>query len=112
MHKQRTVNLGAMLIAAATFSLSMAQPAGAGEFKKVPKPAQIVNNDIDHLFAGRCFNGQTYRIYAYEKRIDGVLQSFYDYEGPVGQGTVASSATPKTLVERICRQSAEIAGSF
>ena len=34
--------------------------------------------------------------------------SYYDYEGPVGTGTVQSNAHPKVMAVRICRQLAEI----
>jgi len=82
----------------------------AGELKAKSKQIkQIGNNDNEFIFAGRCINGESYRIYSYDKNIDGHSKSFYDYEGPVGQGTVMTNASPKTLAERICRQTAEIA---
>ena len=82
----------------------------AGELKAKSKQIQqIGNNDNEFIFAGRCINGESYRIYSYEKNIDGHSKSFYDFEGPVGKGTVMTNASPKTLAERICRQTAEIA---
>ena len=70
--------------------------------------AKLANDEDTYTFAGRCPNGETYRIYAYQKLFENTLQSFYDYEGPVGKGTVRSTATPKTMSARVCRQLAEI----
>lgn len=70
--------------------------------------AKFTNDDETYTFAGRCPNGETYRIHAYQKLVDNTPQSFYDYQGPVGKGTVRSTATPKTMAARVCRQLAEI----
>jgi hypothetical protein len=70
--------------------------------------AKFANDEDTYTFAGVCPNGETYRIYAYQKLVENTPQSFYDYQGPVGKGTVRSTATPKTMAARVCRQSAEI----
>ena len=70
--------------------------------------AKFANDEDTYTFAGRCPNGETYRIYAYQKLFEKTLHSFYDYEGPVGKGTVRTTATPKTMSARVCRKAAEI----
>jgi hypothetical protein len=109
MDKEKT-NLFAVFFIAIlmvyTVTLSL---ANAGEAKAKHLQVQPGNNDTEFIFAGRCMNGESYRIYSYEKNIDGAVKSFYDYEGPAGKGTVITSASPKTVAERICRHSAEIA---
>jgi hypothetical protein len=70
--------------------------------------AKFINDEDTYTFAGVCPNGEKYRLYAYQKLVENTPQSFYDYEGPVGKGTVRSTATPKTMSARVCRQLAEI----
>ncbi|CAN1523961.1 hypothetical protein B9Z42_04380 [Limnohabitans sp. B9-3] len=67
------------------------------------------NDDDSFIFSGRCPNGQTYRLFSYQTQVNGITQFFYDYEGPVGKGTVKTRATAKTLAVRVCRPLAEIA---
>lgn len=75
--------------------------------------SQVLNNmgndEETHIFAGRCPNGQPYRLISYQSQVNGLTQSFYDYEGPAGKGTVKTQAPPKTMAARICRTLAEIA---
>ena len=66
------------------------------------------NDDGTFVFAGRCPNGQPYRLFAHETEIEGRVYTSYNYEGPVGKGTVKTRATPKTMAVRICRVMAEI----
>jgi hypothetical protein len=74
------------------------------------KNQKVLGNDEDaFIFSGRCPNGQTYRLFSYQTQVNGLTQFFYDYEGPVGKGTVKTRATPKTLAARVCRPLAEIA---
>jgi hypothetical protein len=40
--------------------------------------------------------------------VDGLSQSFYDYEGPAGKGTVRSNVAPKKLAVRVCHELADI----
>ena len=40
--------------------------------------------------------------------VDGLLQSFYDYEGPAGKGTVRTNTSPKKMAVRVCRELADI----
>jgi hypothetical protein len=62
-----------------------------------------------YRFAGTCPNGAPYRLFFYEAKIEGVVQSFFDYEGPAGRGTVKTNAPPKTMAVRVCRALSEIA---
>ena len=79
---------------------------------KITPTAQLqtaLGNDEDTFtFAGQCPNGDKYRLVSYEMEVSGTRQSFYDYEGPAGQGKVNTSASPKTMSVRVCRQLAEI----
>ena len=71
-------------------------------------PTPLGNDDAEFVFAGRCPNGEKYRIFAYTQIFEGQAASFYDYEGPAGKGTVRSNTTPRTLAARVCRKLAEI----
>lgn len=73
--------------------------------------AKFANDEDTYTFAGHCPNGETYRIYVYQKLVENTPHSFYDYEGPVGKGTVRTAATPKTMSVRVCRKLAEIVNS-
>jgi len=91
-------NLGAVPSAAALHRSATALPQKS-----------MVNDEETFVFAGQCPNGQTYRLFAYQAEVDGLTENFYDYEGPVGKGTVRTKATPKTMAVRVCRALAEIA---
>jgi hypothetical protein len=62
-----------------------------------------------YRFVGTCPNGTPYRLFFYEAKTEGMVQSFYDYEGPAGRGTVKTSTPPKTMAVRVCRALSEIA---
>lgn len=88
---------------------------GEGSEAGVPEAATAlstnaapISTDETHVFAGKCSNGEPYRLVAYQKSIAGVALSHYDYSGPVGTGTVQSEAVPRVMVVRICHKSAEI----
>jgi hypothetical protein len=84
--------------------------ANVGAVSSVAAPQKSMGNDEEtFIFAGRCPNGQAYRLFSYQAEVDGLTEFFYDYEGPVGKGTVKTKASPKTLAVRICRVLAEIA---
>jgi hypothetical protein len=67
------------------------------------------NDEQEFIFAGRCTNGNAYRIHSYQMDVDGLSQAFYDYEGPAGKGTVRSNAVPKKMAIRVCNELADIA---
>jgi hypothetical protein len=66
------------------------------------------NDDTTFVFAARCPNGEPYRLSAYQMEIDGLSQSFYDFEGPAGKGTIRTNTEPKKMVTRVCRNLADI----
>jgi hypothetical protein len=66
------------------------------------------NDEETFIFVGQCPNGDNYRLVSYSMDVAGASQSFYDYEGPAGKGKVNTSASPKTMSVRVCRQLAEI----
>ena len=70
--------------------------------------AALGNDEDTFIFAGTCPNGDNYRLVSYQMDVSGTRQSFYDYEGPAGKGKVSTSASPKTMSVRVCRQLAEI----
>jgi len=45
---------------------------------------------------------------SYQMEVDGLTQSFYDYQGPAGKGTVRTNAQPKKMLTRVCRNLADI----
>jgi hypothetical protein len=69
---------------------------------------RLGNDEESFVFAGKCSSGEPYRLLAYQKNVSGLAQPFYDYDGPVGKGTVQSDSTPKVMAVRICRRMAEI----
>lgn len=58
--------------------------------------------------AGRCVNGEEYRLRSYQKLDQAKSKSYYDYMGPAGIGTVQVDTEPKVMVARICLKLAEI----
>ena len=101
-----SIVLGTACLVANVYAVSTvaARTHAAGAITK-----SMGNDEDNFVFAGQCPNGQTYRLFAYQAEVDGFTENFYDYEGPVGKGTVKTKATPKTMAVRICRALAEIA---
>ena len=94
------------LLSLVLFMTMVLSASWAAEFHK---PSKVLgNDDTEFTFMGKCDNGENYRLFSYSKIVNGNSYSFYDYEGPVGKGTVKSNATPRTLSVRICRKFAEI----
>lgn len=76
----------------------------------VQNSPSLGQDDSTFVFMGVCPNGAMYRLKAYDKWSEGASRSFYDYEGPAGQGTIQTQTPPKTLAVRVCRALAEIVG--
>lgn len=68
----------------------------------------LTNDETTFVYAGKCETNEPYRLVAYQKSMSGVNQSFYDYEGPNGKGTVRTETAPKVMAARVCRKMAEI----
>ena len=66
-------------------------------------------SDAAITMTGLCRNGEAFRLVSYEKQVGGMWKSFYDYQGPVGVGTVKTKTVPKVMVSRVCIAMAEIA---
>ena len=96
--------LGACLLA----SMALAPYVGANIAPIAKLRATFGNDEDTFIFAGKCPNGDNYRLVSYQAELSGARQSFYDYEGPAGKGKVSSNASPKTMSVRVCRQLAEI----
>lgn len=76
-----------------------------------PKPT-VWKEEQSFTFAGKCFNGNRYWLFASEKIEDGQVIPYYTYTGPVGSGTVRTNAPPKVMAQRICREMADIADNL
>jgi len=96
--------LGVFLIAGMTF----VPHVGANITSTSTLQATLGNDENTFTFVGKCPNGYNYRLVSYQMDVSGTPQSFYDYEGPVGKGKVSTTASPKTMSVRVCRQLAEI----
>jgi hypothetical protein len=66
------------------------------------------NDELEFIFVGHCKAGGSYRIFSYDKVINGSKQSFYDYQGPLGQETIKSEMPPKDVVALVCRVSPKV----
>lgn len=106
--------LSALLLSMASFSaLASTNSANSANAANAANVQTVLGNDDDtFVFMGRCPNGEMYRLKAYQQLIDGNLQSFYDYEGPAGKGTVQTKTSPKVMVARLCLALAEIRSDF
>lgn len=69
---------------------------------------KLGNDEQEFIFAGSCANGEKYRIFSYQTDVDGLTQSFYDFEGPAGKGTVRTNVQPKKMAVRVCHELADI----
>jgi hypothetical protein len=65
--------------------------------------------EVGITMTGRCPNGDAFRLVAYNKEVAGLWKSFYDYQGPVGAGTVRTLTAPRVMASRVCIALAEIA---
>lgn len=95
--------LSRLLISIALLSSSVAWAATTERMK-----TQLSNDEETFLFTGVCQNGEPYRLFSYQKGTGDLSQSYYDYEGPAGKGTVRSDTYPKVMAVRVCRKLAEI----
>ena len=66
--------------------------------------AMLSNDEVEFTFAGHCSNGDIYRMFSYQVDADGLAQSFYDYSGPVGMGTIKTETSPKVMANLICNE--------
>jgi len=95
---------GAFFIA----GIALAPHVGAKLAPTAAMDAPLGNDEDTFTFAGKCPNGENYRLVSYQMDVSGTPQSFYDYEGPAGQGTIHTKTPPKTIAARVCRALAEI----
>jgi hypothetical protein len=102
------LNAGILLGACVLAGMSLAPHVVANIAPTTQTQAALGNDENTFTFAGQCPNGETYRLVSYDMEVSGTRQSFYDYEGPAGKGKVSTTASPKTMSVRVCRQLAEI----
>lgn len=95
---------GVFLIA----GIALAPQVGAKLAPTAALQAPLGNDEDSFTFVGKCPSGENYRLFSYQMDVSGSPQSIYDYEGPAGKGKVVTTASPKTMSARICRQLAEI----
>jgi len=96
-------NVMRLLVSIALLSSAFAWAAKTDSTKTV-----LGNNEETFVFTGMCPNGEPYRLVSYQKSVGGLSPSYYDYDAPVGKGTVQSDATPRVMAVRVCRKLAEI----
>jgi hypothetical protein len=101
-HSMAQLGLACWLILTASTSMASAPTAAQGQSAREQKDREIT-------MTGRCPNGDSYRLISYEKEVEGYWKSFYDYQGPVGVGTVKTQTAPRVMVSRVCIALAEIA---
>lgn len=102
------LNAGILLCACLLAGMSLAPLVVAKVAPTAQLQAGLGNDEDTFTFAAQCPNGEKYRLVSYEMDVSGIRQSFYDYEGPAGKGIVSTTASPKTMSVRVCRQLAEI----
>jgi len=89
-------------------SIALLSGASVGAAPSDKSNVPLGNDEETFVFAARCANGKPYRLRSYQQTVGGVTQSYYDYLGPAGQGTVQSDADPKVMAVRVCHPLAEI----
>jgi hypothetical protein len=100
-----------LLIVIASITLLALAPLVLEATMKVRKEFKW-EEEIEFVFAGKCFNGEEYWLFASQEVVDGKITPFYNYKGPVGSGTVYTDTAPKVMVQRICRANADIVSSL
>ena len=80
--------------------------------EKPKSKATVWKEEKEFTYAGKCFNGKNYWLFASEKIEDGNVISYYIYKGPVGSDTVRTDTSPKVMVQRICREQADIVANL
>ena len=96
------------LKAAVVACIACASVVGLLTVKAQETPSLAVSLPAHFVMTGHCPNGEAYRLSFYAKPFDGAFNTFYDYEGPVGTGTVQSATEPRVMAARVCRLLAEI----
>jgi hypothetical protein len=95
-------------LACAVLSLLFLTDTSVWAAKTEKLSAALASDETAFVFAGKCETDEPYRLVSYQKNVSGVPQSFYDYEGPNGKGTVRAETAPKVMAARVCRKMAEI----
>lgn len=89
-------------------SLLLFTSASTWAAKAETRHQELGNDEETFVFSGKCVNHESYRLVSYQRSVFGFTQSFYDYEGPNGKGTVQTQAPPRVMAARVCRRFAEI----
>lgn len=66
----------------------------------------------EFTYAGKCFDGKKYWLFASEAIEDAHVIPFFKYKGPAGEGIVRTDTPPKVMVQRICREQADIVANL
>jgi hypothetical protein len=109
MNKSSHWQLSIFLMTCLLANVTLVPNAVAWMSNTEPTQKQSGNDEETSTFVGRCANGTSYRLYAYEMDVDGLRQSFYDYEGPAGKSTVRTHTSPKKMALLVCHELADIA---
>jgi len=103
----KAVNCSYLLMWITSCILVASQPAAHANPQE-PHTSSIKDDHDEFIFVGKCHDGRPYRLFLYQKSVNGLNLPFYDYEGPAGKGTVKTKAQPRVMAVRLCRESAEI----
>ena len=106
LHHVKNSNLFFLLCLVANLATLPALTAFARTHEAPAYP--LGNDDTAFVFAGYCPSGEPYRLFSYPMEVDGLTESFYDYEGPAGKGTIRTNAPPKKILTRVCNNLADL----
>jgi hypothetical protein len=109
MNQSSLLRSSIFLMACLLANITLAPNAIAWLSRTEQTQKKLGNDEETFTFVGRCANGTSYRLYAYEMDVDGLRQSFYDYEGPAGKSTVRTNTSPKKMALLVCHELADIA---
>jgi hypothetical protein len=108
MYNAHAINANFQYVIRLAVCIAFLSSAFAWAAKTDSTKTVLGNNEETFVFAGMCPNGEPYRLVSYQKNVSGLSSSYYDYDAPVGKGTVQSDATPKVMAVRVCRKLTEI----
>ncbi len=85
------------------FALAASAAVQAADTSKTSMNGKITGeDDVEFLFVDKCKSGQPYRLKAYKIEVNGEAIQMYDYQGPRGQGTIASDVEPRKAKSLLC----------
>jgi hypothetical protein len=111
MNQSSLLRSSIFLMACLLANITLAPNAIAWLSRTEQTQKKLGNDEETFIFAGRCADGSAYRLYSFQMDVDGLRQSFYDYEGPAGKSTVRTNTSPKKMALLVCHELADMADS-